>query len=276
CKSVHIVTNAHFEDEISELLSKTKNTNNHQDLIVNSQLAKLILEFFQTEFDDANVNYEAVFDFLKKIELDSNAGKLNDIEGDQEAIYLGRIYEYTEVSLEQAQAKKIASSLIDLVRRKSMRDIPENVSEEELDQIASIEFNDVLNILSLSKAAYEELRKGGDDKALKSTSILQRLLKRCNASETMIVSACKAKVAWDNWIRNNRHIIGESDYFVLESLVKDVVYNFSSSNLSLHEMVKSLAVIPNKLEGKIPSAITLDTDLIFGLFWAIIVKEELF
>lgn len=274
CKSVHIVTNAHFEDEIQELLDITKEANTHDELIVDSKLAGLILDFFQKEFDQ--VDPKMIFEFLRKLELNPNAGKLNDTDSDQEAIYLGRIYKYTEVSLDQAQAKQIASSLIDLVRKKSMKEIPHDISEKDLEEIASIEFGDVLNILSISKAAYDELKAGGDEKALKSASVLQRLLKRCGATEAMVIAACKAKVAWDNWIRNNRHIIGASDYFALEARVKEEVDRLATGNFTLADLYKNLSLMPKILEGKLPSANTLNVDLIFGLFWAIVVKEELF
>lgn len=274
CKSVHIITNALFKDELEKLISDAKSSSDYNKLNGSNNLASRIIEYFQSEFKDAT--QENIFEFLNKLNLEPSAGKLNPNPGDQEATYLARIYNYTEVSLEQSQADRIAAALYELIRQKSIADIPSDVTENDLNKYASIDFWDVFKILSISKSAFEELKAGGDPKALKSASILQRILKRCNATEEMVVAASKAKVLWDNWIRDHRHTMVEADYFALERKTKRVLDEFVQGNISLDDLNNQLSSINSEFQGKLPAGITLSVNLIFGLFWSIAVKEELF
>ena len=273
CKSVHIVTNAHFKEEIDALVQDVRSAKVAQDLHSKNDFSKKIFEFFATEFE--NTTEDGIFDFLKKLEVRSNSGKLHDPNGDEEAIYLKRIYDYSEISLAQSQAKKIGQSLLSLVKKKSIAEIPGNVTEADLEKYASIELSDVLQVLSISQAAYKELKAGGDPKALRNASILQRLLKRSGANETMTVSACKAKVGWENWIRQYRHAMTETDFFTLQAKVSDALKMHVRGNLTLPDLSTRLNSITGEFQGKLPSGIALNVDLIFGLFWSLAVMEEL-
>lgn len=92
----------------------------------------------------------------------------------------------------------------------------------------------------------------------------------------MIVVASKAKVLWDNWVRDYRHVMTEPDYFSLESRVKTTLDNFSKGRLSLDDVNANLSAINSEFQGKLPAGVALNSNLIFGLFWSTAVKEELF
>lgn len=272
CKSVHIVTNAHFKDEIEEI-TKLISTSKKTDEAEKDKQTKKILDSFAADFSSTT---DVVYEFLKKLELKANAGKLTDIQSDEHGLYLKRIYDYSEVSLDQSQAKKIAEALLTLVKQKSMQEIPASVTERDLEKYSSVELSDVLKILSISEAAYLELKNGGDLKALKTVSVLQRLLKRSKANEDMIISACKAKVQWDNWIREYRHAITHTDFLTLQTSAQQSLNQYANSEITLAELGKQIESISAQFQGKLQAGITLNPDLIFGLIWSIAVTMEIF
>lgn len=273
CKSVHIVTNAHFQEDIDQLLKDSLSAKSKKALENSNTLSKKLFGFFATEFPNATET--EIFEFLKKLDLKPNSGKLHDPDGDEEHLYLKRIYDYSEVEINQSQASRIASSLVMLVKKKSIAEIRPTVSEKDLEKFASIELSDVLQVLSISQAAYNELKSGGDIRALRNASILQRLLKRSGANEEMIVSACKAKVAWDNWIRQHRHAITELDFFTLQNRAYDLLKGHLSAQISFTAVVTQLDQVTTEFQGKLPSGISLNNGIVFGLFWSLAVQEEL-
>ncbi len=273
CRSVHIVTNAHFKEEIEEVITAAAAASTPKELSSSTKLSDLVLSFFATEF---GATPDDVLTFFKKFELRADAGKLKDPNNDEHGLYLKRIYDYSEVELNQSQASRIAASLITLIKNKSVTEIPPNVSEQELEKFASVEQSDVIKVLSISQAAFDELKAGGDPKALRNASILQRLLKRSGANEDMIVSACRAKVAWDNWIRKHRHDISQADLMVLQLTVGNSLQQFVSGNLTVKNLAKQLQDTADEFQGKLPFGITLTSDLLFGLFWYLATVEEIF
>ena len=94
---------------------------------------------------------------------------------------------------------------------KSSAKLIAELKEEELDEIVGIGVADLLDILSISKGAYEQLLAGGDPAAVRSASIIQRKLAKAGASELMIEYCSKWKVQWDVWLRDKRHTIPEYD-----------------------------------------------------------------
>ena len=147
CKSVHLITNALFKDELEQLKRDVSKSDTIEQFKKENQLGAQIIDFFETEFKDARP--ETIYEFLEKLNLEPSAGELNPIPGNQEALYLRRIYDYTEVDLYQSEADRIAASLYEIIRQKSIADIPENVTEEELNKYASVDFWDVFSVLSI-------------------------------------------------------------------------------------------------------------------------------
>lgn len=273
CKSVQIISNVFFKEEIDTLIEDVLAAKLPDDLKKESVLSKRIFDFFGTEFD--SISEADIFDFLKKFEVKGGRGKLVDAEREDDSLFLKRIYDYSEIPLDQSQAKKIGESLVSLAQSKSMAEIPPNVTEKDLEKYASIELSDVIKILSISQAAYDELKNGGDVKALRTASILKRLLDRSKATELMIVSACKSKVAWENWHRQHRHAMTDTDYSTLQLKVSQALDSHVRARISLEDLGSHLNQIANEFQGKLPSGITLNVDLVFGLFWSLAVMEEL-
>ena len=275
CKSVHIVTNAEFDNAIQNLISDSANTNSPKELAEKNSLAKVIVEFFESEFD--GISKDDVFKFLKLVKLEPKSGSLDDDISAQGSIFIEKINKYTEISLTEPEAEGIAKSLIDLVRNKSITTIDaESMTEEDIDQNSSIHLNDILSILSISKSAYELLKAGGDDKAIKSVSILQRVLERCQLNEDAVAAACEAKIQWDNWIRKNRHLIAEIDYSTLELHASNLTSKLKNGNIRIDQVFDEISSLHKTYKGKFPTAQSLTEDILFGLVCANIVKEEMF
>ena len=87
--------------------------------------------------------------------------------------------------------------MVTLIEKKSFRQILSVVTAAELDDKAGVGIDELLEILSISKGAYFNLLKGGDSKALKSASIMQRKLNEAGATNEMIEYCTQQKINWD-------------------------------------------------------------------------------
>ena len=123
CESLHLVTNVHFEEELDTLIFDVSVNKKHTDLSSTSKIIlDKILESFKSDYEkiDDTISDEKLFKFLKKLKLDSDAICLREDSGTLEASYLSKIYEYSEIDLTYRQAQAIASSLLEVVRNKSL------------------------------------------------------------------------------------------------------------------------------------------------------------
>ena len=107
-----------------------------------------------------------------------------------------------------------------LVESKSVGVLPKSLDEKTLDELAGVGIDELLEVLSLSKIGYDMLTSGGDTKALKSLSILQRILKKTDTPKQLIDYAAKCKTEWDIWYRKYRHDVPDFNLMMLESKCK--------------------------------------------------------
>lgn len=120
------------------------------------------------------------------------------------------IYNYSEIDLSFYETTELSNGLVDLVYRKSR--IPlQGLAPHELPTRIGVGLEDLLEVLSISRSAYDALLKGSDPKALKTASVLQRWLKGAGANDNMVEYASQQKVNWDIWLRNARHIYTPPD-----------------------------------------------------------------
>lgn len=182
-------------------------------------------------------------------------------------------YKYSEIDLTHDECEEIVQNLISLVERKSFSKLVENIDEVELDDKAGIGLSELLEILSISKGAYDLLKQGGDVKAIKNASIIQRLMSRAGAQENMIEFVSRCKVDWDIWFREKRHYIGEFDLnFLLEQ-----VNGIGSTWVTGHSSFGTLNNDIDKLWGDVQSkgiAMSLSKELILGAVFSSIVRKE--
>lgn len=222
CESIILETNVHFHDKVEELcLSVEDGDFSHLDLPIYKKIKGAFLEHFSsTKFDSHVVCYH-LEKFFSVFKLMPASSYLNEGGGEFEMHAGQRIYRYSEIDLSQKEKESIAKSLIELVRSKSVGRIGPNIMEEELNKLAGIGLDDLLSILSISRRAYMALSSGGDKKAIKNTSILQRILKDWGCSEDIIVFCSEMKNEWDEWLRINRHDIAPLDLtFLIDRLYK--------------------------------------------------------
>lgn len=116
-----------------------------------------------------------------------------------------KIFRYSEINLTPDEVKKIIIQLLSRIEEKSSGVLSSNIQEKDLDSFASICIDDVLNTLSITKSTYEMLRAGGDEKAIKSASVLQKMLLRSGFSATTVDTFAGYKCQWENWHRVHRH-----------------------------------------------------------------------
>lgn len=131
-----------------------------------------------------------------------------------------------------------------------------------------------MDILSISYDAFEILKNGGDTKAIKSTSIIQRTLKGAGINDDVIRFCTSCKSKWDIWVLNNRHILN-LDFLTINEIIEthidkllDEKYKFK-----VEELNDQVTVILNELDNK-KLLYDLTEDLILGGLFSSIVRRK--
>ena len=214
CGNVVFLTNVHLDNEMESVAAALgRNDFSNQDL-------KRFVENFNKAFVAGEpLDQKLIEQKVKKLLLRPGIRYLDPQAADFDAIARKAIYEYSEIDLQHMECEEIIRSLVGLVERKSFSKLISDLDERELDNTAGIGISDLLEILSISKGAYQLLLEGGDTNAVKHASIIQRKLSEAQAGEEMIEFCSKCKVHWDVWFRDKRHTLPEFDLnFLLEEL----------------------------------------------------------
>lgn len=205
CDAVCFQTNIHNADEVDEL---------HKDIVKGSfesrptrVLVEKFNEIFQPEIGFELPAHE-IKERLSKITFETDVQYLKAGNENFEPLARDAIYRFSEVDLEHSESKEILIKLLDLVEKKSCAAISE-LTVESIEMAAGISVVDLLSVLSISQDAYRILLDGGDPKAIKSASIIQRTLTRAGAGIQEVTYCSRCKTDWDLWVRNNRHLIPE-------------------------------------------------------------------
>lgn len=278
CESLHLVTNVHFEEELENLISDVSVNNKYTDLCATSKLIlDRILKSFRLDFKDidSSITDNDLFFFLKKLNFDSDAIFLRDDRGTLESSYLSKIYEYSEIDLTYRQAQAIASSLLEVVKNKSLSEIKNDITETELNAAAGVCLNDLLDILSISKEGYELLKSGGDISALKNVSLIQRILKNSGAGEELVRMACSAKVKWDNWLMEYRHMVQDVDLIYITDGISHLLRSHIQNGKPFKDITIEIDELYRDASGVIPGDLKLTKDHLLGLFFSLAVRESL-
>ncbi|EIT9566502.1 hypothetical protein L3W31_004736 [Escherichia coli] len=146
------------------------------------------------------------------------------------------------------EAKEILFSLLALVNSKSSVKI-NDCSSENIKKLAGIDINDLLDVLSISKRAYYDFLDNGDEHALKSASVIERLLRKAGANDMEVDFFTRCKIKWDQWLRNNRHIIPEFDYITIDREINATLdkLTFMHGNLFLSNLRTFINELYNSL-----------------------------
>lgn len=171
---------------------------------------------------------EKTFDLLSKLSL---RPAVNYIDKDRDAFASAArstIYQYSEIDLTFHETKELANGLVDLVSKKSKLPL-EGVATSDITKRVGVGLDDLLQVLSISRTAYDALLKGSEPKALKQASAIQRWLKNAGARDDLIEFASQKKVDWDIWLRNARHNYSPIDLNQLLDLVDKHYAQWSQS-----------------------------------------------
>lgn len=270
CGRVVFLTNIHVDDDIEALLaasSADNKENNHYRL-----LHKTFNESFSPH---TPLSDDEVTGLIRKLDVESNVTYLNPHDETFPVLARDRIYKFSEIDLKHGDCEKIIGELIALVERKSFKKLVEDVDESELDDKAGIGLDDMLNLMSISKSAYQFLKDGGDPQALKSASIIQRLLSQARAPSEMIEYVSDCKVRWDIWLREKRHTMAEFDINFLQAEISKVATSWANMSASLEDLKMEIETLLSKVQDeKISNSLTRDV-LLGGVFAAAVRNEAL-
>jgi len=269
CERVVFLTNIYVKDEVEGLLEAISKKN-----YSHKTLAKLF-QYFDESFCDANGLYseDEIKNFISKFTIEQGAEYIKIVGDNFETLAKAKIFEYSEIDLEHIEAKEILENLLTLIDSKTTGVLPESLSEDELDKLTGIGLDDLLSILSLSKIAFQSLVNGGDTKALKNLSILQRILKRSNTPEHMINFAAQCKTEWDIWYMKNRHNVPEYDMNILESSLSEAIERTMISGNIFIALDSTVENILQAVEKK-PNLKHLSRETVLGGLFSVMVRSH--
>ncbi|MGY0564521.1 MAG: dsDNA nuclease domain-containing protein [Paraglaciecola chathamensis] len=265
CGNVVFLTNVHLNDDLEGLRDAIQDDSDNN-------YYKLLLENFNEALSpEAPIEDQGIIERIKKLQLKSNVSYLNPHNDKFFSEARETIYQYSEIDLQRSECEEILNSLISLVERKSFGKLLEEIGESDLDDIAGVSLSEMLDILSISKAAYQSLKESGDSQAIKNASIIHRLMSKAGASERMIEFVSDCKVRWDIWFRDKRHTIPEFDLnFILEEIEKNAA-EWVKLGESLPLLQSRINIVLSALDTEDLSA-TLNRELLLGAVFSFLVR----
>lgn len=265
CRESTLLTNVHFEDDVEELISsfRAKTT---------SDRAKLIKQNFNDILMPTSPSLDTeIVTHLSKLSIEPNVSYVDPHTSDFHILARDAIYKYSEIDLEHDEANEIALGCVNLFFSKSFRLLHE-ITEAQLDEAAGVGLDELLKVLSISKDAYKILADGGDEKALKSASIIERKLKKCGISPNIVEFCSTQKIAWDMWIREKRHDMEQLDFNLLQQDLYKIVKDWNGSDWDwLKEKLNDLV---DKWK-QLPIGKTITPSLLLGGVFSLLIKTEL-
>lgn len=268
CRSIEICTNVNFDDEVeqivNEIQSKLAPTKNTSNLI--SETKKLIPSL-TTKSDLEVIN------FLSHLVLAPRKQILNEEEDVFVSQASSQIYKYSEINLNPVEVKKIIIQLLSLIEDRSAIPLSSGITESDLNAKASVNLNDILDILCISRAAYYVLKAGGDDKAIKSVSILQRMLKRSGFSDGTVDTFAEFKCNWEAWYRTNRHALLEFRLAVAKDKIIKVAKKIAIGHTDMNTITGEISSLTSEISRDLGRP-DINEELAFGAVLSELVKGE--
>tara|TARA_R110000803_G_scaffold90248_1_gene157557 strand:+ start:14504 stop:15676 length:1173 start_codon:yes stop_codon:yes gene_type:complete len=271
CNSVVFQTNIHNSDDVEKIV-KDVEIGTFQN-----KFSEVLVDRFNQCFPDEitkDLSENEVKSRLSKLKFETDVQYLKNGDDNFEPLAKSAIYKFSEVDLEHTESKEILMKLLELVEKKSSGIISE-LTSESIEQYAGISIDDLLSILSISKDAYNNLLEGGDDKAIKSASIIQRTLLSAGAGidEVEFISRCKTN--WDVWLRTNRHVILEFDLQSITSKVRQLLNNSirNDGSVQLASLRVPIKALVQEFEAE-DLIYDLNAELILGGVFAELVKGK--
>lgn len=265
CIGITLLSNVHFDDVVINVVEELQcgKLKHKGSKFVSDNFAAIFSKTLPLTPADAQLT-------LAKLSLSPAVSYISDDRELFVSAARAAIYKYSEVDLNFYEITEIANNLLDLVFRRSKGSLG-GIDRTELKKRVGVGLDDLLGVLSISPGAYKTLLAGEGNSALKTASILQRVLSTSGASSSMIEYASQQKVAWDVWLRDARH---NHTAFDLEFLLQKIdelyaLWRQAGSNFAcLQSLIGVLAA--NQSIKIFP---TLDSGLIFGAVQASLVRS---
>jgi hypothetical protein len=268
CGNVVFLTNIQVNDEVDGVATSLAASDFSNDVLVK------IIEGFNEAFCPGDPLSESlIHEKLKRLSFKSGLQHLDPHAEHFDALAREAIFKFSEIDLENLECKEIIENLVALVHRKSFQNAIATMTEGELDDAAGIGIADLLEILSISKGAYQALMAGGDPQAIRNASIIQRKLLAANASNEIIEYCSKWKVAWDVWLRDKRHILAEFDLNFLLDDLNSIKNGLTTGKTSFGDIQVQIEDVWKKVSDKGMDA-TLSRDLLVGGVLSALVRSE--
>lgn len=271
CECVIFQTNIHVDQNVQAMIDDIESGK------YENKFSRVLLAEFNDCFSvelEADCSEIDIKGKLEKLGFDTDVQYIK-LKNDEFDSYAKKsIFKYSEVELGHLEAQEILMKLLHLVTTKSSGVI-DDFTPETIETEAAISIDDLLSILSISKEAYKVLVSSGDEKAIKSISIIQRSLEGVNADQAVIEFCSKCKAQWDIWAMNSRHGIQEMHFVTIKDKVRQVfeehLTKYKSFRISsLHPYVDRLLtdLADSGLE------YDLDHEILIGGFFAELVRTK--
>lgn len=271
CEKVVFETNNHLSSQAESFDEDLRNKT------FADKYVQLIVKIFNQCYSDkltTPLSQADVENLVRKIffETDVSHVKLKNIEFD--STVRKKIHEYSEIELTFEELNQILLKLLELVAEKSSGKIDE-INEKNIDASASIGIDDLLDVLAISKSAYALLKAGEDPKAVKSASLIQRILGDAAKDPATVEYCSRCKIKWDAWYRKTRTNLTPLDL----SVVTDGLALILERSLDWTRRVKLSAIQQplRDLESNLisdPLFADLDKDTLLGGFFAEYIKRQ--
>jgi hypothetical protein len=271
CDSVVFQTNIHNSDEVDKFVSDVDNDK------FSSKYVKVIVSKFnkcyEQELDNELTEIE-IKEKLRKLQFETDVQHLKEKNNNFNLLVEDKIYEYSEVELGRSELEEIILKLLDLIENKSSS-IIEDLSPENIEEHAGVSIEDLLSVLSISKDAYYSLLESGDNRAIKSASIIQRTLGKSGAGNDEIEYCSRCKINWDLWFREKRHNILEFDLRAITNKTKKMFHDITihGNNIELASLKEPIESTIKELEEQ-DLLHGLNPDLLLGAFFSELVRGK--
>lgn len=263
CKSVVFQTNINVDDPIENLVNDINSGK------FENSISKVLVDRFPDCFSSPDLSEERIKENLKKLKFETDVQYLKFENDGFSPTARDAIYKYSEIDLTQDEAKDILIKLVELVESKSSG-VLSDLCHQSIEKHASVSISDLLDVLSISKAAYSVLAEGGDLKAVRNASIIQRTLSEAGANDEQIEYCSRCKISWDEWFRRHRHILTELEVMTIQSDVARILHSALAQNQVDISSLKS--PIENYLAGIERKNYGLDGNTILGGVMAELVR----
>jgi len=265
CSEVTLLSNIYFDQHVVTAVEELRGKSPQ------CKAANFLTEHFSAIFTlQPSLDESTAKKFLSKLSLSPAVSHIDFKPDAFTNAARAAIYRYSEIDLNHYETAELASSLLDLVFRKSKQSL-ESVKPTEIEDAIGINIDDLLKVLSISRTAYAALLAGEDEKALKTASVLQRAFANAGARPEMIEYAARQKVNWDLWLRHARHIYTEFDLEQLLHLLDSLYEKWRSKGARFEDLAILLDELNkvdflSKFEG-------INKDILFGGVNSVIVRR---